>query len=90
MYRYIEGHGVISNSYTVKCYLLKIKFTITITITIKIRDVFHKARQIFQVLTNYKQVSCYIGQHIFYEFHVFRAKILSIKLQRFYTSSVKH
>ena len=24
MYRYIEGHGVISNSYTVKCYLLKI------------------------------------------------------------------
>ena len=57
---------------------------------IKIRDVFHKARQIFQVLTNYKQVSCYIGQHIFYEFHVFRAKILSIKLQRFYTSSVKH
>ena len=28
MYRYIEGHGVISNSYTVKCYLLKIKFTI--------------------------------------------------------------
>lgn len=32
MYRYIEGHGVISNSYTVKCYLLKIKFTIT-TIT---------------------------------------------------------
>ena len=56
---------------------------------IKIRDVFHKARQIFQVLTNYKQVSRYIGQHIFYECQVFRAKILSIKLQRFYISSVK-
>ena len=56
---------------------------------IKIRDVFHKARQVFQVLTNYKQVSCYIGQHIFYECQVFRAKILSIKLQRFYISLVK-